>query len=318
MEPAGEEAEAPAGEKEMPKTETEALAPEPGAIALEPEVSEEPEVEEKSSMDMTLFAGLDEKEFSELYKKLRSVKIPGGIRLCREDEEGNSIFIIASGEVEVTKKDPEGNDRPVARLGPGQFFGEFAYFTGGKRQATVKAMTDLELLEISKDQMDEIVEKYPQVKEGMLNLYKERVLDNLLALSPLTAILPPEDRRKLIEKFELKEAEPGETVVKEGDPGDSMFLIKSGKVEVTTIDPKDKRRLTLARLGSGDFFGEVSLLKNKPRTATITALTPSELMILKRASFETLSQNHPEMMALIEQTIEKRVEATIKKIMGEK
>jgi CRP-like cAMP-binding protein len=142
--------------------------------------------------------------------------------------------------------------------------------------------------------MDEIIEKFPQVKEVMLKFYKERVLDNLLALSPLTSSLTVEDRQKLIDKFQLKEADPGEVIVKEGDPGDSMYLIKSGKVEVTTLDPKDRRRLTLARLSTGEFFGEVSLIKNKPRTATITALNPTELLHLDRARFDELSKNHPD------------------------
>jgi len=283
----------------------------------EPEFVEEPEAE-KSSMDFLLFADLNEQEFAEVYKKLRSVKIPAGIKVCREEEEGDSIFIIAQGEADVLKKDSEGKERLVAHLKAGDFFGEFAYFTGGKRQATVEAKTDLELLEISKADMDDILEKYPQVKELMLRFYKERVLDNLLALSPLTSSLSPEDRRKLIERLELQEVAPGEVVVKEGDPGDSMYLIKSGKVEVTTLDPRDRRRLTLARLGAGEFFGEVSLIKNKPRTATITALNPTELLHMDRPAFEQLSKEHPELVKMLEQIIEKRVEATIKKIVGDK
>ncbi len=302
------------GPIEIPE-EPEAQSPAEGEVS-EPEVIEESEAE-KSSLDFLLFSDLAPEEFAEVYQRLRSVKIPAGLRVCREEDEGDSIFIIAEGEVEVTKKSPEGPEKQVANLKSGDFFGEFAYFTGGKRQATVKAKTDLELLEISKTDMDAILEKYPQVKEAMLRFYKDRVLDNLLALSPLTSILPPADRQELIEKLELKEAAPGETVVREGDPGGSMFLIKSGRVEVTTLDPKDRRRLTLARLSVGEFFGEVSLIKNKPRTATITALTPTELLVLDRAGFDQLAKSHPEMISLLEQTIEKRVEATIKKIIGD-
>ena len=176
------------------------------------------------------------------------------------------------------------------------------------------ALSDLELLEIAKADMDEITQQYPQVKEVMLKFYKERVLDNLLAFSPLTKGFSQEERKKLIEKFKFQEYQAGEVVVAEGEEGDAMFLIKSGKTEVTTIDPRDKRRLTLARLGPGDFFGEVSLIKNKPRTATVSALTPLEVMVIDRASFQELAQEHPEIVNLLEQTIEKRVEDTIKRI----
>jgi len=295
------------------------FAPDPAGEELSEEsleeISEAPEAE--STMDFLLFKNLSPEEFQSVYRKLRSVKIPAGLKICREGEIGDSIFIIAQGEAEVTKKNPKGEERLLARLLPGQFFGEFAYFQDGARSATVEAVSDLELLEISRPDMDEIVKQYPQVKEVMLEFYKQRILDNLLALSPLTSILGSEDRKKLIDKFQLKEIEAGRTIVKEGDPGDAMFLIKSGKAEVTTTDPKDKRKLTLARLGPGEFFGEVGLIKNKPRTATITALTPVELLVITKQNFSQLSKQHPEMVSLLEQTIEKRVEDTIKKIIGE-
>jgi len=318
-------AEAEPEERREEKTEAEAELETP--VQEEPLELEEPALEEEtivqageegtSSIDFLLFSELNQEEFSEVYRKLRSVKVPAGVRICREGESGDSIFIIVQGKVGVIKRVGE-EEKALAQLGVGEFFGEFGYFMDGLRHATVKALTDLELLEISKSDMDQIIEQFPQVKEVMLKFYKERVLDNLLALSPLTSILSPEERKKLIDRFELRECEPGEVIVQEGEPGDAMFLIKSGRAEVTTIDPRDSRRLTLARLGAGDFFGEVSLIKNKPRTATITALTPMELLVITRESFEELSQNHPELVGLLEQTIEQRVEATIKKIMGEK
>jgi len=310
------DAEKDAAGEERIELEDESAGPE--SVPEEPEEEEAGPEPETESIDYLLFKNLNPEEFSSVYKKLRSVKIPRGLKICREGEKGDSLFMLAQGEVEVTKKNERGEERLLARLGPGEFFGEFGYFMDGARHATVEAVTDLELLEISKPDLDQIISQYPQVKEVMYELFKQRVLDNLLVLSPLTSILPSEDRQKLIAKFELKELKSGEVIVREGDPGDSMFLIKSGQAEVTTIDPKDKRKLTLARLGPGDFFGEVSLIKNKPRTATITALSAMELLVISRRSFEELTREHPEMVSLLEQTIEKRVEDTIKKIIGDK
>jgi len=287
-----------------------------GTEATGEQPAEEPEPE--TSAEFLLFSNLSPEEFTKIYEKLRSVKIPNGVRICREGESGDSIFIIAQGEVEITKRNEQGEERLLARLGPGSFFGEFGYFTDSNRHASVEAVGDVELLEIEKAEMDQIIASYPPVKEVMLKFYKERVLENLLVMSPLTAILSVDDRAKLISKFQFQEFKQGESIVNEGDPGDAMFLIKSGRAEVTTIDPKDRRKLTLARLGSGEFFGEVSLIKNKPRTATITALTPMELLVINRESLDELTREHPEMVSLLEQTIEKRVEDTIKKIIGDK
>ena len=282
------------------------------AIPIPPEKEEKP----AERIETILFTPLDEKAFTRIYEKLHSLKVPAGVKICREGEEGDSIFIIVQGEAQVSKLTPDGKEKIIAKLGKGDFFGEFGYFMDSRRQATVRAITDLELLEITRKDMDEIIAEFPQVREVMLRFYKERVLDNFLALNPLTQSLSPQERKKLIEKFELKEYEPGEAVVVEGEEGDAMFLIKSGRVEVTTIDPRDKRRLTLARLGPGEFFGEVSLIKNKPRTATVTALTPLELMVINRERFNELVKEHPEIVSLLEETIEKRVEDTIQKIIS--
>ena len=73
--------------------------------------------------------------------------------------------------------------------------------------------------------------------------------------------------------------------------------------------------MELARLSGGDFFGEVSLVKNKPRTATIIALEDSELMELSRDAFQAVASDHPEIGKAVEETIEKRVEDTIKKMI---
>jgi CRP-like cAMP-binding protein len=322
-EPAEEEPKEEEEEEEEEKTASEpeakqAIAPEPAEEPAEEEAEPTAEAEEATSIDFLLFKHLSPEELAVVYQKLRSVKIPRGVKICREGDTGDSIFIIAQGEAEVTKKNQKGEERLLATLKPGQFFGEFGYFAGGSRSATVEAVTDLELLEISKQDMDEVVSKYPQIKEVMAEFYKQRVLDNLLVLSPLTAVFSAEDRKKLIDRFELKELAAEQVIVNEGDPGDAMFLIKSGKAEVTTIDPKDKRKLMLARLGPGEFFGEVSLIKNKPRTATVTALSDVELLTISKQSFDQLTKDHPEMVSLLEQTIEKRVEDTIKKIIGGK
>jgi len=336
------EAEEPPAEPAEAQTEIPAEAPEEAATApsedatggenIEPgpddslesttseesiETEEPAAPEKEDDINYLLFSNLNPEEFQRIYAKLRSVKIPHGLRICRDGDDGDSIFIVAQGEAEVTKKNEKGEERLLAKLTPGMFFGEMAYFLDGKRHATVEAVTDVQLLELSKKDMDEVTAEFPSVKEVMLSFYKERVLENLLVLSPLTAILSSEDRQKLISKFELQEFAVEQPIVKEGDPGDAMFLIKSGKAEVSTIDPKEKKKLVLASFGPGDFFGEVSLIKNKPRTATIMALTPMEVLVINRKSFNELTREHPEMVFLLEQTIEKRVEDTIKKIIGE-
>ncbi len=79
---------------------------------------------------------------------------------------------------------------------------------------------------------------------------------------------------------------PGDTVVREGDPGDSLCIIVEGTVEV------DTGGRVVARMTAGDFFGEISLFDGKPRSATVVAVDDVVLLKLKSSDFETLLKIH--------------------------
>jgi len=72
---------------------------------------------------------------------------------------------------------------------------------------------------------------------------------------------------------------PGETIIRQGDPGDRFYLVEDGAVAVT-IDGEH-----VADLGPGDFFGEIALLRNAPRNATVTASGLVRLLVLERMEF---------------------------------
>jgi CRP-like cAMP-binding protein len=95
----------------------------------------------------------------------------------------------------------------------------------------------------------------------------------------------------------------------------SFFFFLAGVGAVRTTNPETIEELELARLKGGEFFGEVSLVKNKPRTATIVALGPTEVLELSRKDFQDIAHRHPEIGAALEKTIEQRVEDTIKKML---
>ncbi len=104
------------------------------------------------------------------------------------------------------------------------------------------------------------------------------------------------------------------TIVKEGDPGDSLFVLSQGRVRVVGTGPGGKP-IELAELGEGDFFGEVALLTGKPRTATIACLEETEVLELNRADLEELERRHPRIRQVIQDFYEKRVEDTVESML---
>jgi MFS family permease len=101
----------------------------------------------------------------------------------------------------------------------------------------------------------------------------------LLRGVPLLALLPEPTLEALARSVVRVEAAPGEAVIREGEPGELFYIVESGEVEVT----KDGRHV--AALGAGDYFGEIALLRDVPRTATVTAKSETVLQALDRATF---------------------------------
>ncbi|MBI3450336.1 MAG: cyclic nucleotide-binding domain-containing protein [Acidobacteria bacterium] len=132
---------------------------------------------------------------------------------------------------------------------------------------------------------------------------------NLLA-TPLFSDLTPDEMKGMIGRLRHRDFAAGTVLVTEGEPGDSLFVLSQGRVRVTTRGPKGKA-VDLAELKEGDFFGEVSLLTGRPRTATITSLEDTEVLELNREDLVELERTHPRVTAVIREFYEKRVASTV-------
>src|SRR5215210_4285543 len=106
-------------------------------------------------------------------------------------------------------------------------------------------------------------------------------------------LLGGDDRRALAEVVDLVRLGEGETLFRAGEPGESLYLVRSGEVELF-INDNVGQKITLGTAGPGDFFGEIALLDAGPRTATAVALHASELIALDRDDLLLLFQRKPD------------------------
>jgi len=141
-----------------------------------------------------------------------------------------------------------------------------------------------------------------------------------LLASTLFSSFDREALKEIIDSTLLRSFREGDIIVTEGEPGSSLFLIVSGSVKIFTRTD-DGGHLPLAELGPGDFFGEVSLLTGKPRTATITAQTLVTAIELDRADVDRIGESHPEVHEVLDDFYNRRaqetVEAVIHRMRGE-
>src|SRR5213080_2755317 len=114
----------------------------------------------------------------------------------------------------------------------------------------------------------------------------------------------------------LKTAEfpPAEVIVREGAPGVSMYIIKSGLVEVRKKDPTTGFDFLVAQLSEGAAVGEMSLLTGKPRSATVTTVQPTVVFTLTRADFRNLLTQHPEISLGLARILAERLEDATKQV----
>ena len=126
---------------------------------------------------------------------------------------------------------------------------------------------------------------------------------------PAPALFPDFSNEELVAVMaglELVEFRTGDLVVAEGEPGDSLFLVTSGTVKAW-IRNREGRYVLARRLGEGDFFGEISVLTGSPRTATVVAASPCELLELDRATLDGITARHPRVREVLQRFHDQRI-----------
>ncbi|MEK6540193.1 MAG: cyclic nucleotide-binding domain-containing protein, partial [Deltaproteobacteria bacterium] len=258
-----------------------------------------------------LFSDLGRDELVTLIGKVRYQTVSQGEFVFKEGDSGDSIYIINSGEVEIISRDRRGNDVALATLKEGDFFGEFGFFSNARREASVRAKSPVSLLEIVKKDIADIIERHRRVAGVIFDFYKERVVDRLMALSPVFEPLTPGDRKVILARLTSSKYESGATIVRQGDIGDTMYLIKEGKVRVWLNDLL-KGNIEVTTLGEGDFFGEIALATSRPRVANVTATTDTELVLFSRPMIKDILAKYPDIKKIMEDVIKARVTDVIK------
>jgi CRP-like cAMP-binding protein len=221
------------------------------------------------------FSRLGAAELDALVKAAQEIRYRPGGPIVVQGAVGDLFFAIRSGEVAVEVEDDSGLVREVARLGPGDCFGETALLEGTERTATVRPLTETVVTALSREDFDKVRRTFGGADiTGMLRssaaLAKSRFFGQLATdrLSALAMRLTP------------REVRAGAEVVHQGDKGDEFFLVGAGTLEV--LDGSGART---AQLSAGDHFGEIALLRDVPRTATVRAVTDATLMVLAKEVF---------------------------------
>jgi CRP-like cAMP-binding protein len=212
--------------------------------------------------------------------------------VVRQGDPGTSLFLVAGGELRVLVTLPDGSLSEVARLYENTLFGEMALITGTPRGASVAVVGMADVLEISREALARVAAQIPGITAELDRFARERLIRNLLTTSPLFTPFTADQQSELLRRFEGVEVEAAAEVIREGEVGAGLYVVLSGELEVSTHATGEP--LVLGRLRTGDIFGEMSLLTQKPTSATVRAQSKCMLLFLDRAYVERLAAAIPE------------------------
>jgi len=258
------------------------------------------------------FSDLPAEVFAQALSALVSHELGPGDYLFRQGEPGDSFYVIASGSVEVAL-----DERIISKFAEGEFFGEDAYFTREHRNADVRAGAEgAELLELRRHELESLMAGHQGVGAALKRFYRKRIMDRMVAASELMSGLDAEARNVVQECFEPEEIASGQTVITEGDVDRVLYFITRGIFSVSMDSPAGGGRVELARLGPGQFFGEVTVLCGGHRAATVRAVEPAEVLKADGEALSAHMERFPALRATLEKARDERAAAAISKILG--
>lgn len=277
-------------------------------IEWEP-VADETAFDLSSLPDTPLFCDLTKDDFISLLHSLEVRHVDAGTRLLTEGDVGETMFILVQGGVSVFRERADGERHEVATLDDGAFFGEMALIGHAPRLTCVETTADSLLLVLTQAQMRHLAEVRPLVGDVALELYKRRLLDNLLDASPLFRAFNAEDKRAIISAFAPAHVGPGVVIVEKGQAGAGLYLVLRGACEVVEHDA-DGEIFQIAPLREGDVFGEISMVRRQPAIATVRTLKASHLLRLDPNVFYERVMRHPEVEKELRQLSEDKIKMT--------
>ena len=231
-----------------------------------------------------LFSHLDETQTKQVLGALQEKPIPAkGIKVICQGDAGDYFYVVEKGNFDIyvsptgrLEAGPDGMGKKVTSIGAGGSFGELALMYNAPRAATVVSTESSTLWALDRVTFRRIL---------MDSAFQRRQMyESFLSEVPLLQSLTPYERSKIADALHTQIFPAGHTIIREGDPGESFFILEYGHAEVY----KRGKEQPVHRYGKGDYFGELALLDDKPRAASVVSQTDVKLATLGKEGFQRL------------------------------
>jgi CRP-like cAMP-binding protein/thioredoxin reductase/ferredoxin-like protein FixX len=247
--------------------------------------------------NVPLLSGLTTLQLREFMLDSHILAPAEGDVIFKKDDYTNTFFSIVEGEVNIQINPDDPNQ--IITLHKGAFFGEMSLISGHRRSATTLAGKGCVLIETPRRSMNKLINSVESVQRAIDLAFLLRAIQARIA--PNT---PAEKLQKVINTATLQQFKAGEELFHEGDEGDTLYLVRRGSLTVSRS--VGGREVVLSYLPAGKYVGEMALLGDSHRTATVRAAVATETICLSGNEFRELLADDPEVRKTLEEEYQKR------------
>ena len=257
--------------------------------------------------DYPEYDALPDAERAEVDALVSGVRVASGEVLFRRGDPGDALFVVKSGRLLVTGAGPAGTEVTLGQLGPRDWTGEMAVLTGQPRSATVAALEDGELVRLSRPGFDELTRRFPAVASRLTADIGPRLRRGQLlrVWEDLFGLRDPQAFRELEEVVEWRHVPAGEVLLRQGEPSDALYVVVTGRLRTAVRGP-DGSESVVRETGAFSTVGELGLLTELPRSATVVALRDTDVLRLPREKFRAFALRHPEALLRVAAIVAER------------
>jgi len=221
-----------------------------------------------------LFSSLEDQDLTILIGAMSEVLLKPKQRCINQGDDGDFLFVIEEGKLNCLIKQADGSEKVVKECGKLDVFGELALLYNCPRAASVESQEDCTLWQLDRDTFNHIVKEAAQKKRQRYDAFLSKV--------PLLGSMDAYERSQLADALISETYESGKTIVNQGDSGDTFYIIEEGDAAAT------KNGVEVMSYGAGDYFGELALIRNQPRAATVVAKSSVKALSIDSGSFKRL------------------------------
>jgi lysophospholipid hydrolase len=242
-----------------------------------------------------LFQDIEPVAVTELASELKPIRLQDEEVLIREGDSDDNLYLVFSGGLRVTLPSQRNRAPWFFEVGPGESVGEMAILAADPASATISASGETSLLALSRALFDRFSASHPHAALTVSEALSKRLQRHRLSMTLRRSnLFEPDDSevlRSLESELEMLTLYGGEVLFRQGDPGDFLCIVISGRVRVV-LSAGQAQETVVKELGPGELVGEMAVVSDQPRTATVHAVRDSQLAKFTKAAFDRFKIKH--------------------------